>query len=106
MAAESDSRAKSTFPAHMTQELRTPLTAIIGYSELLQRDVECSGKTELLPDLLRIHKAGNHLLAVINDILDLSKIEADKMAIYTEHLDIAALLKDVIITAHPLIEQN
>jgi signal transduction histidine kinase/CheY-like chemotaxis protein len=105
-AAESASRAKSTFLANMSHELRTPLTGIIGYSELLQRDVERFGKAELLPDLLRIHKAGNHLLAVINDILDLSKIEADKMAIYTEHLDIAALLKDVIVTAHPLIEQN
>jgi signal transduction histidine kinase/ActR/RegA family two-component response regulator len=105
-AAESASRSKSTFLANMSHELRTPLTGIIGYSELLQRDVERSGQGELLPDLLRIHKAGNHLLAIINDILDLSKIEADKMAIYTERVDVATLLKDVVNTARPLIEQN
>jgi signal transduction histidine kinase/ActR/RegA family two-component response regulator len=105
-AAEAASRAKSTFLANMSHELRTPLTGIIGYSELLQRDVERSGQAELLPDLLRIHKAGNHLLAVINDILDLSKIEADKMAIYPEWLDVGVLLKDVVNTARPLIEQN
>src|SRR4029079_10854311 len=90
-AAESASRAKSTFLANMSHELRTPLTGIIGYSELIQRGVERSGQTELLPDLLRIQKAGNHLLAIINDILDLSKIEADKMGIYTESLDVAML---------------
>jgi signal transduction histidine kinase/ActR/RegA family two-component response regulator len=105
-AAESASRSKSTFLANMSHELRTPLTGIIGYSELLQRDVERSGQTELLPDLLRIHKAGSHLLAVINDILDLSKIEADKMGIYVERLDVAMLLRDVVTTARPLIEQN
>jgi CheY-like chemotaxis protein/anti-sigma regulatory factor (Ser/Thr protein kinase) len=105
-AAESASRSKSTFLANMSHELRTPLTGIIGYSELLQKDVERSGQVELLPDLLRIHKAGNHLLTIINDILDLSKIEADKMAIYVESLDIAMLLRDVVTTARPLIEQN
>jgi signal transduction histidine kinase/ActR/RegA family two-component response regulator len=105
-SAESASRAKSTFLANMSHELRTPLTGIIGYSELLQRDVERSGHTELLADLLRIHKAGNHLLAIINDILDLSKIEAGKMEVYAERLDVAALLRDVVTTARPLIEQN
>jgi signal transduction histidine kinase/DNA-binding NarL/FixJ family response regulator len=104
--AESASRAKSTFLANMSHELRTPLTGIIGYSELIQRDVERSGQTELLSDLMRIHKAGNHLLAIINDILDLSKIEAGKMAIYAERVDIAVLLRDVVTTARPLIEQN
>jgi signal transduction histidine kinase/CheY-like chemotaxis protein len=105
-AAESASRSKSTFLANMSHELRTPLTGIIGYSELLQRGVERSGQTELVPDLVRIQKAGNHLLAIINDILDLSKIEADKMAIYAERLDIATLLRDVVTTAQPLIEKN
>jgi signal transduction histidine kinase/ActR/RegA family two-component response regulator len=105
-AAESASRAKSAFLANMSHELRTPLTGIIGYSELLQRGVERSGQAELLPDLVRIQKAGNHLLAVINDILDLSKIEADKMAVYPERLDIAMLLRDVVNTASPLIERN
>jgi signal transduction histidine kinase/ActR/RegA family two-component response regulator len=105
-AAESASRAKSAFLANMSHELRTPLTGIIGYSELLQRGVERSGQAELLPDLVRIQKAGNHLLAVINDILDLSKIEADKMAIYPERLDIALLIRDVVNTTSPLIERN
>jgi signal transduction histidine kinase/ActR/RegA family two-component response regulator len=104
--AESASRAKSTFLANMSHELRTPLTGIIGYSELLQRGVDRSGQTEWLPDLVRIQKAGNHLLAIINDILDLSKIEADKMAIYVEPLDVAMLLRDVVNTARPLIERN
>jgi signal transduction histidine kinase/CheY-like chemotaxis protein len=104
--AESASRAKSTFLANMSHELRTPLTGIIGYSELLQRGVERSGQTELVPDLVRIQKAGNHLLAIINDILDLSKIEADKMGIYTESLDVAMLVRDVVNTASPLIERN
>ena len=104
--AESASRAKSTFLANMSHELRTPLTGIIGYSELLQRGVEHSGQTELVPDLVRIQKAGNHLLAIINDILDLSKIEADKMGIFTERLDFALLLQDVVNTASPLIERN
>jgi signal transduction histidine kinase/CheY-like chemotaxis protein len=105
-SAESASRAKSTFLANMSHELRTPLTGIIGYSELLQRSAQYSGQAELLPDLVRIQKAGNHLLAIINDILDLSKIEADKMAIYLERLDPAALLRDVVNTATPLIEQK
>jgi signal transduction histidine kinase/ActR/RegA family two-component response regulator len=104
--AESASRAKSAFLANMSHELRTPLTGIIGYSELLQRGVERSGQAELLPDLVRIQKAGNHLLAIINDILDLSKIEADKMAVYPERLDIAMLLRDAVNTASPQIERN
>jgi signal transduction histidine kinase/ActR/RegA family two-component response regulator len=104
--AESTSRAKSTFLANMSHELRTPLTGIIGYSELLLRDVDRSGQSELMNDLLRIYKAGNHLLAIINDILDLSKIEAGKMEIYVERVDIAALLREVTSTACPLIEQN
>jgi signal transduction histidine kinase/ActR/RegA family two-component response regulator len=104
--AESASRAKSTFLANMSHELRTPLTGIIGYSELLQRGVERSGQTELVPDLVRIQQAGNHLLAIINDILDFSKIEADKMGIYTESLDVAMLVRDVVNTATPLIERN
>jgi signal transduction histidine kinase/ActR/RegA family two-component response regulator len=105
-AAESASRAKSTFLANMSHELRTPLTGIIGYSELIQRGVERSGQTELLPDLLRIQKAGNHLLTIISDILDLSKIEAGKMELYAERLDIGLLLRDVVNSASPLIEKN
>jgi signal transduction histidine kinase/ActR/RegA family two-component response regulator len=105
-AAESASRAKSTFLANMSHELRTPLTGIIGYSELIQRGAERSGQIEMLPDLLRIQKAGNHLLTIISDILDLSKIEAGKMEVYAERLDIGMLLREVVNTARPLMEQN
>jgi signal transduction histidine kinase/CheY-like chemotaxis protein len=105
-AAESASLAKSTFLANMSHELRTPLTAIIGFSDLLQRQIERSESASLLPDLLRIHQAGNHLLSIINDILDLSKIEAGKMPISVEQFDIRDLLRDAAVTAHPLATKN
>lgn len=105
-AAESASLAKSTFLANISHELRTPLTAIIGFSELLQRQFERSHSKDLLPDLLHIHKAGNHLLSIINDILDLSKIEAGKMPISVELFDSRALLLDVAVTARPLATKN
>jgi signal transduction histidine kinase len=105
-AAETANRAKSTFLATMSHELRTPLTAIIGYSELLQKEAEFSGQSTLIPDIGKIHAAGNHLLALINDILDLSKIEAGKMGLYVEEFRIAPVLRDVINTIQPLIEKN
>jgi len=70
-AAEQANRTKSAFLANMSHELRTPLNAIIGYSEMLQEEAEDSGSTEAVPDLKKIHGAGKHLLALINDILDL-----------------------------------
>jgi signal transduction histidine kinase/DNA-binding response OmpR family regulator len=105
-AAESANRAKSTFLANMSHELRTPLTGIIGYSELLQKEVQLLGFTDLIPDLEKIRIAGNHLLALINDVLDLSKIEAGKMQLYPETFEIDELLLEVISTARPLIEKN
>jgi len=75
--------------ANMSHELRTPLNAIIGYSEMLQEEAEDLGQKEFLPDLKNIHIAGKHLLSLINDILDLSKIEAGKMELFLEHFDVA-----------------
>ncbi len=100
-------RAKSTFLANMSHELRTPLNAIIGYSEMLQEDVrEIEGGAGLVPDLRRIESAGNHLLDLINDILDLSKIEAGRMDLYFERFDLLPLVEDVAGTIQPLVEKN
>jgi signal transduction histidine kinase/DNA-binding response OmpR family regulator len=100
------SQHKSQFVANMSHELRTPLNAIIGYSEMLQEEAEDLGQEEFLPDLNNIHVAGKHLLSLINDILDLSKIEAGKMELYLEHFDVATMVRDTVATIQPLVEQN
>jgi signal transduction histidine kinase len=105
-AAEVASQAKSTFLANMSHELRTPLTAIIGYSELLQEEADDLGYADLVPDLNKIRTSGHHLLSIISDILDLSKIEAGKMELYPETLDILSLIHDVVVTAQPLVEKR
>ncbi|MDQ2100269.1 MAG: response regulator [Tychonema bourrellyi B0820] len=105
-AAESANRAKSTFLANMSHELRTPLNAIIGYSEMLQEEAEDSGNENSVPDLEKIRSAGKHLLALINDILDISKIEAGRMELYLETFDIPSLIDSAVATALPLIEKN
>ena len=94
-AAISASLAKTTFLANMSHELRTPLNAIIGYSEMLQEEAEDQGHADMVPDLQKIRTAGRHLLELINSVLDLSKIEAGKMALMVENLDIAALVQEV-----------
>jgi PAS domain S-box-containing protein len=104
--AEAASTAKSHFLASMSHELRTPLNAIIGYSEMLQEEVAELGQTALTPDLEKIHTAGRHLLALINDILDLSKIEAGKTELFFEDFDAHQMLQDVATTVRPLVEKN
>jgi signal transduction histidine kinase len=105
-AAEAGSRAKSAFLANMSHELRTPLNAIIGYAELVGEDAVASGRAEILPDLQKISAAGRHLLRLVNDVLDLSKIEAGKLAIACEPFDVTACLHSVVTTAQALVRKN
>jgi PAS domain S-box-containing protein len=105
-AAEEANRAKSRFLASMSHELRTPLNAIIGYSELLRDEAQETGADGFVPDLDKIHGAGKHLLALINDILDLSKIEAGKMEIFLETFEVAPMICEVVTTVQPLVEKN
>jgi signal transduction histidine kinase/CheY-like chemotaxis protein len=100
------SRAKSQFLANMSHELRTPLNAILGYSEMLEEDARADGRARDADDLRKIQVAGKHLLALINDILDLSKIEAGQMALYLEDADLRALVGEVVTTVRPLVEKN
>jgi len=105
-AADAANRAKSTFLANMSHELRTPLNAIIGYSELLEEELEDLGASTLAPDLKKIHSAGKHLLSLINDILDLSKIEAGKVELYLEAFELNSAIDEVVMTIQPLVTKN
>lgn len=105
-AAESANRTKSTFLANMSHELRTPMNAIIGYSEMLIEEAEDLDLKELTPDLQKIRSAGKHLLALINDVLDLSKIEAGKMTIFIEEFRVPEMIQEVVSTIQPLVEKN
>ena len=100
------SEHKSQFLANMSHELRTPLNAIIGYSEILQEDVKGLGQSHLGLDLKKIENAGRHLLGLINDILDLSKIEAGRMEVFLEDIEIAPLLDEVRAIITPLTEKS
>jgi adenylate cyclase len=105
-AADEANRTKSSFLANMSHELRTPLNAIIGYSEILQEDAADKGDKEPVEDLQKIESAGRHLLGLINNILDLSKIEAGKMDVFIEEVDIQALVKEVLSIVKPLADKS
>jgi PAS domain S-box-containing protein len=104
--AEAANVAKSEFLANMSHELRTPLNAVIMYSELLQEEAVDRGVESFVPDLERIRAGGKHLLALVNGVLDLSKIEAGKMDLYLETFDIASMVKDVATTVEPLVHKK
>ncbi len=108
--SEEANRTKSAFLANMSHELRTPLNAIIGYSELLKEEAASGASTvtgeDLAADLDKIHVAGKHLLGLINDILDLSKIEAGKMELFLEEVDLADLVAELSATVRPLMRRN
>lgn len=108
LAAEAANQAKSSFLASMSHELRTPLNAIIGYSEILQEEVEEIGldNPDIMSDLRSITTAGRHLLSIISDILDFSKIEAGKMDLVPEEFDVSNLIYEVESTIGPLVEKN
>src|SRR5258708_27930032 len=103
---EEASRAKSTFLSNMSHELRTPLDAIIGYSEMLEEEAQDSGTEATVQDLQKIKSAGRHLLALINDVLDLSKIEAGKMSLHLETFDVSGMIEEIVTTLEPAIEKN
>jgi signal transduction histidine kinase len=105
--AEAANKTKSLFLANMSHELRTPLNAILGYSEMLQEEaVERKLEGEFDDDLAKINSAGKQLLAIINDILDLSKIEAGKMELFLETFDLAKMIDEVASTVRPMVEKN
>jgi len=97
-------RIKSQFLANMSHELRTPLNAIIGYSEMLEEEAADLGEQAFAADLAKIGKSGKHLLSLINDILDISKIEAGKMDVYAESFELSGVLQDVLTTVKPIFE--
>ena len=106
LEAERSSRAKSEFLATMSHELRTPLNAIIGYSELMTQH-PARFSTELAKDPLeRVLRAGRHLLSLINDLLDMAKIEAGKTIFIYENVDLQAVARDVMETTRSLADQN
>lgn len=105
-SAESSSRTKSEFLANMSHELRTPLNAIIGYSEILQEEMHAQKHNEHISDVKKIMDSGKHLLALINNILDLSKIESGKMQLYYEDIDALHAITEITSTIKPLLKHN
>jgi PAS domain S-box-containing protein len=105
-AAEVANRAKSSFLANMSHELRTPLSAILGYADLLQLQTAQRAYNNLGTDIERIQLAGRHLLSLISDILDLTRIEANKVELHLERFEIATMIDSLVSTARPLAEKN
>ncbi len=105
-AAESANRAKSQFLANMSHELRTPLSAVIGYSEMLEEEMEEAGDEALLGDVRKIQSNARHLLSLINDVLDLSKIEAERMTTFAETFAVEELVRGVASTVETLVQQK
>jgi signal transduction histidine kinase len=105
-AAEIANQAKSGFLANMSHELRTPLNAIIGYTEMVSEELDEMGATQLRPDLDKVVSAAKHQLSLVNDILDLSKIEAGKMTLFLEEFDVAKLVNEVAATVQPLVTRK
>ncbi len=106
VAAEAANATKSQFLATMSHELRTPLNAIIGYTEMMMEEAEDNGHDEYVPDLKKVHSSAKHLLALINDVLDLSKIEAGKMDLYLETVEVKPLIEDVVSVVGPLVDKK
>lgn len=104
--AERAGAAKADFLAKMSHELRTPLNAVIGYSQILLEDAEDEGDVESIADLNKIHGAGQHLLKLVNEILDLSKIEAGKMELDLQETFVADMIEEIVVEAKPLAEKN
>ncbi|UCG71253.1 MAG: response regulator [Chromatiales bacterium] len=105
-AADAANEAKSAFLANMSHELRTPMNAILGYSEMLMEEAEELEQEDFIPDLKKINSAGTHLLSLINDVLDLSKIESGKMDVFPEEIDLDELIDEVSATAQPLVKKH
>ena len=105
-SAEAANQTKSTFLATMSHELRTPLNAIIGYSDMLMEDAMDDGNEVMLADLKKINTSGRHLLTLINDILDVSKLEAGKMTIHLETFDIKEIAQSIVDIIYPSAEKN
>ncbi|NNJ12392.1 PAS domain-containing protein [Chloroflexales bacterium ZM16-3] len=105
-AAEVANRAKSRFLGNMSHELRTPLSAILGYAELLKISARKQGSQDLVNDIEHIQVAGQHLLSLISDVLDITRIEAEKLDLHLEYFDIATLVRDVEVTIMPLVQKN
>jgi len=104
--AEEANKAKSAFLANMSHELRTPLSAVIGYSEMLEEEVEELGERTILADLGKIKSNAKHLLSLINDVLDLSKVEANKMDLFIEPLDVTGFVTDTASTVESLVSRK
>jgi CheY-like chemotaxis protein/nitrogen-specific signal transduction histidine kinase len=106
LVAEEANRAKGLFLASMSHELRTPLNSIIGYSEIIEEDAAAAGQQQTVSDLKKIQLAARHLLRLINDVLDFSKLEAGKASLFVEKFDLRPMVRDAIETIRPLVQRQ